>query len=169
MREKLKALQKSALFMNNEDGSVIIAALLVLVLLTIVGIASTNVSNNEIQIASHTTAYQMNVYRAEGATIEAATLLEAESDPLLNPPGWLESDMDLISDQNIRDWDNLGSVTAGNSTLEDTEYLGIYTGVVPGNTLNMGSSTIHGYRIYGRSSPPERGTAVVQIGYLMAF
>ena len=48
MRETLKALQKSVLFMNNEDGSVIIAALLVLVLLTIVGIASTNVSNNEI-------------------------------------------------------------------------------------------------------------------------
>ena len=57
MRETLKALQKSVLFMNNEDGSVIIAALLVLVLLTIVGIASTNVSNTEIQIASHTTAY----------------------------------------------------------------------------------------------------------------
>ena len=169
MGEKLRALNKTAFLMNNEDGSIIVAALLVLVLLTIVGIASTNVSNTEIQIASHTTAYQQNFYRAEGATIEATTLLEGISDPILNPPGWLEQDVDAISDQNIRDWTNLGSVTAANSNLEDTEYIGIYTGIVSGNTLNMGSSTIHGYRIFGRSSPPQRGTAVVQIGYLMAF
>ena len=169
MREKMRGLQKSALPVNNEDGSIIIAALLVLVLLTIVGIASTNVSNTEIGIASHTTAYQQNFYRAEGATIEATTLLEGVSNPILNPPSWLEPDVDLITNQNIRDWDTLGSVTVGTSNLEDTEYIGIYTGIVSGNTLNMGSSTIHGYRIYGRSSPPERGTAVVQIGYLMAF
>jgi hypothetical protein len=173
MGPKLRALQKTAFLMNNEDGSVIIAALLVLVLLTIVGIASTNVSNTEVQIASHTTAHQMNLYRAEGATIEATTQLEAVSDPLLNPPSWVESDMDLISDQNIRDWDDLGSLSdddvAVSSLDEDTTYIGVYTGIVSGNTLNMGSSTIHGYRIYGRSSPPHRGTAVVQIGYLMAF
>ena len=80
--------------------------------------------------------------------------------------------MDQISDQNIRDWQNLGTIAeedVADSSLEDTEFIGIYTGVVPGNTLNMGSSTIHGYRIYGRSSPRNRGTAVVQIGYLMAF
>ena len=154
----------------NERGAVfLVVAVMVLVLLTIVGIASTNVSNTEIQIASHTTAYQQNFYRAEGATIEATTLLEGISDPLLNPPSWLEQDVDSITDQNIRDWENLGSVTAAASNLEDTEYIGIYTGIVSGNTLNMGSSTIHGYRIFGRSSPPQRGTAVVQIGYLMAF
>ena len=172
MEAKLRALQKIAFPMNNEDGSIIIAALLVLVLLTIVGIASTNVSNNEAQIASHTTNHQMNLYRAEGATIEAATQLEAVPDPLLNRPDWVEPDMDQISDQNIRDWQNLGTIAeedVADSSLEDTEFIGIYTGVVPGNTLNMGSSTIHGYRIYGRSSPRNRGTAVVQIGYLMAF
>ncbi len=165
----MRLLQKTAFPMNNEDGSIIIAALLVLVLLTIVGIASTNVSNTEVQIAGHTTAYQQNFYRAEGATMEAAGQLDAVPDPLLNPPSWVEPDMDQISDQNIRDWDNLGSVTVADSNLEDTQYIGVYTGIVSGNTLNMGSSTIHGYRIYGRSSPPQRGTAVVQIGYLMAF
>ena len=179
MGEKLRALNKTAFLMNNEDGSIIIAALLVLVLLTIVGIASTNTSNTEIQIASHTTAYRQNLYRAEGATIEAATLLEGESDPILEPPDWLESDVDLITDQNIRDWDNLGNIAEekiGVSTLsieidgeDDTQYIGVYTGIVSGNTMHMGSSTIHGYRIYGRCSPPQRGTAVVQIGYLMAF
>ena len=71
MGEKLRSLKKTAFLMNNEDGSIIVAALLVLVLLTIVGIASTNVSNTEIQIASHTTAYQRNFYRAEGAMREA--------------------------------------------------------------------------------------------------
>ncbi|MEE4265197.1 MAG: PilX N-terminal domain-containing pilus assembly protein [Desulfobacteraceae bacterium] len=169
MGAKLRALHKTAYLVNNEGGSVIIAALLVLVLLTIVGIASTSVSNTEIQIAGHTVAYQQNFYQAEGATMEAIEQLEAVSDPLLNPPDWVEPNMEQISDENIRAWDNLGSVTAANSSLDDTQYIGVYTGIVPGNTVNMGSSTIHGYRIYGRSSPPQRGTAVVQIGYLKAF
>jgi hypothetical protein len=169
MRAKLRALHKTAYLVNNEGGSVIIAALLVLVLLTIVGIASTSVSNTEVQIAGHTVAYQQNFYRAEGATMEAIEQLEAVPDPLLTPPAWMEPDMEAISDENIRAWDDLGSVTVANSSLEDTQYLGVYTGIVSGNTMNMGSSTIHGYRIYGRSSPPQRGTAVVQIGYLKAF
>jgi hypothetical protein len=104
--------------------------------------------------------------------------IEAVADPLLDPPGWVEPEMDKISDQNIRDWDNLSSVTeakpegstlAPEETPDETQYFGVYTGIASGNTLNMGSSTIHSYRIYGRCSPPKRGEAVVQIGYLKAF
>ena len=178
MGAKLRALQKTAFSINNEDGSVIIAALLVLVLLTISVIASTNVSNTEVQIAGHTVAYQQNFHRAEGAAMEAVEELEAVPDPLLARPDWVEPDMDQISDQNIRDWDNLssiseaepeGSTLAPEETPDETQYFGVYTGIASGNTMNMGSSTIHGYRIYGRCSPPQRGTAVVQIGYLKAF
>jgi len=165
----MRLLQKTNFPANNQDGSVIIAALLMLVLLTIVGIASTSVSNTEVQIAGHTTAYQQNFYRAEGATIEAATLLDGIADPNLTPPAWLEPGVDQITDAQINDWEGLSTVTPGNSSLDDTQYVGVYTGVVSGNTLNMGSSTIHGYRIYGRCSPPKRGAAVVQIGYLIAF
>jgi hypothetical protein len=169
MGAKLRALHKTAYLVDNEGGSVIIAALLVLVLLTIVGIASTSVSNTEIQIAGHTVAYQQNLYQAEGATMEAIEQLEAVSDPLNPPLTWVESDMDQISDENIRNWDFNPQKMIDSSLDEDTSSLVVYTGIVPGNTVNMGSSTIHGYRIYGRSSPPQRGTAVVQIGYLKAF
>ena len=165
----MKLFQKTNFPMKNENGSVIIAALLMLVLLTIVGIASTNVSNTEVQIAGHTTAYQQNFYRAEGATIEATTQLEAIPNPVFTPPDWVDQDMDQLTDTQINHWEGLSGITPQNSNLEDTQYVGVYTGIVSGNTLNMGSSTIHGYRIYGRSSPPKRGTAVVQIGYLMAF
>jgi hypothetical protein len=168
MGAKMRALQKTADLMNNEGGSVIIAALLVLVLLTISVIASTSVSNTEVQIAGHTVAYQQNFYRAEGATMEAVEQLEAVPDPLNPPLDWVEPDMDQISDENIRDWD-LDPEKVVDSSLEDTSSLVVYTGIVSGNTMNMGSSTIHGYRIYGRCSPPKRGTAVVQIGYLKAF
>ena len=39
--------------LNNENGSVIIVAILLLVLLTLIGIAGTNTSTTEIQIATN--------------------------------------------------------------------------------------------------------------------
>jgi type II secretory pathway pseudopilin PulG len=157
---------------NNQDGSVIIAALLVLVLLTIVGIASTNVSNTEAQIAGHTAAYQQNFYRAEGAAIEAADLLEAEPNPKDFPPadGWLEPDETKITDQVIQSWSGWDQgVPFGSANMNDTEYLAVAEGVVSGSSLSMTNSTMYSYRLYGRCAPPNRGATVVQVGYLMAF
>lgn len=173
MPRKIRLLHKGTIHTGNEDGSVIVATLLILVLLTIVGIASTNVSNNEVQIAGHTAAYQQNFYRAEGATIEAIDLLEAVANPKLNPPSWLEPNLDTVTNTNIQDLDfwktGTGTVDAADSNLENTQYVAVSEGIVSGNSLNMGSSTIHGYIIYGRCSPPRRGATVVQIGYLKAF
>ena len=63
--------------LKNEQGAVLLVSLLILVLLTITGIASMRVSNTEVRIAGHETVYQRNFYRAEGATLEAMDLLEA--------------------------------------------------------------------------------------------
>ena len=173
MGEKMRSFQKAAFIINNEDGSVILAAFLILVLLTIAGIASTNISNTEVQIAGHTVAYQRNFYRAEGATIEAVELLEAQSNPKNNPPAWLEPNLDAITSDDLQNggfWESgTGSVNPANSNLQDTRYVAVSAGVASGSSLSMGSSKVHGYGIYGRCSPPERGATIVQIGYLKAF
>ena len=103
------ALQNPACVLKNEQGVVMIATLLVLVLLTIVGIASLNLSNTEIQIAGHQVAYQQNFYRTEGAIVEAVALLDGESDPKADPPSWLEPNLDAITDEDIKNdifWEN---------------------------------------------------------------
>jgi len=67
---------KTTSIFKNEEGVVMIAALLILVLLTIIGIASTNISNTEVKIAVHELIHQQNFYRAEGATLQALDLME---------------------------------------------------------------------------------------------
>ncbi len=62
--------------LNNEKGGVfIVCALMILVLLTIIGIASVNVSNTEVQIAGQESVYLRNFYNAEGATMETVELM----------------------------------------------------------------------------------------------
>ena len=91
MFKKIIFRPKTIGILNNEKGSVIIAALMVLVLLTIIGISSTNVSNTEIKISTHELIYQQHFYRAEGATLEAFLDMEGIEDPEANPPSYLWS------------------------------------------------------------------------------
>ena len=169
-----KKLQKAAFPVKNEDGSVIIATFLVLVLLTVVGIASTNVSNNEMQVTGHTVKYHRNFYRAEGAAIQAVVKLE-KADVKNDTINWLEA-TELESTEirtKVMDksyWDSgSGGVVPTNSDLDDTRYTGFYGGVYPGSTLAMNRSKIHGFGIYGYCAPPEGGEAVVLIGYRKAY
>jgi Tfp pilus assembly protein PilX len=88
MLKKIRIWPKATSILNNEEGAVIIAALMVLVLLTIIGIASTNVSNTEVKIATHELIHQQNLYQAEGATLIALEEMEKLFNPKeANPPG----------------------------------------------------------------------------------
>jgi Tfp pilus assembly protein PilX len=86
MRTQLNFIKNSTSILKNEDGAVLVAAILILVLLTIVGIVSTTISNTEINTAFNEIIYQQNLYRAEGATIEAVDLLDGIADPKSSPP-----------------------------------------------------------------------------------
>ena len=166
---------KTTSILNNEEGAVIIAALMVLVLLTIIGIASTNVSNTEVKIAGHELIYQQNFYRAEGATLEAVEIMEGLADPKTTAPNWLWESLDTFTDDTASDstlWD--GTMTGADatpepSTLADTRYVVVSGGIMEGETLDIGSTKIHRYAIYGRCAPPKRGSTTVEIGYLKAF
>jgi hypothetical protein len=52
--------------------------------------------------------------------------------------------------------------------LPDSQYVVAYQGIVAGS-LGIGSTKKHAYAVYGRSAPPNRGEAIVQVGYLVAF
>ncbi len=58
--------------LKNEDGIALITALMLLVLLTLLGMAATTTSVLEIQIAGNDRDYKQNFYRAETAAYEAA-------------------------------------------------------------------------------------------------
>ncbi len=58
--------------LKNEDGIALIVALMLLVLLTLLGMAATTTSVLEIQIADNDRDYKVNFYKAETAAYEAA-------------------------------------------------------------------------------------------------
>jgi len=61
---------------NNSDGAVTIAALVILAVLTILGISSISTSNMEVQIATNDKVHKMSFYEADGGAELGTELLE---------------------------------------------------------------------------------------------
>ena len=137
--------------LKNEQGAVVImAAVMILVLLTIIGIASVNISNTEVQIAGQESTYQQNFYNAEGATLETIELMESIANPKTAGLSWLEPNIDVVTGDDIFDsafWQaGNGTVTPQlSSTLDDTQFLAVSEGVMSGGSgtsLAMGRSKV---------------------------
>ena len=62
--------------LKNEEGSVLVISLIMLALLSLMGIAATNISTIEIQIAANNRTYMQNFYMAEAAAREAAQKID---------------------------------------------------------------------------------------------
>ena len=174
MHKQTQLFQKPTDVLKNEDGIVVVAALLILVLLTIMGISANRISNTEIQIAGNELIYQQHLYRAEGATMEAVELLEASPDPKTAGLTWLDTVPDSVTQVEIQDWQFGGSPNPAIAVIDepgmaDVDYIAVSEGIASGSSLDIGSSKVHQYAIYGRSAQPNRGTTVVQVGYLKAF
>jgi len=63
--------------LNNDTGSVIVAALMILALLTIVGFAATNMSSTELSISTNSLLYERAFYTAEAGLQHAKESLRA--------------------------------------------------------------------------------------------
>ena len=61
---------------NNSNGGVTIAALIILAILTILGISSISTSNMEVQIATNDKVHKMSFYAADGGSELGTELLE---------------------------------------------------------------------------------------------
>lgn len=185
MLKKIRFWPKATSILNNEGGAVIIAALMILVLLTIIGIASTNVSNTEVKIATHETVHQQNLYCAEGT---ASLALEKMEQVAGNPKGfeWLWSridsetglsdfSVDMALDSTL--WDgtmtNIDAVPEevdpGIFTASDSRYLSNYRGLLPKEPLEIGVTKRYRFDIYGRCAQLNRGAVAVEIGYIKVY
>ena len=68
-------MQKTIFIMNNQQGSVIVIAMVVLVLLTILGITATTTSTTEVQIASNAVLHNIAFYTTESGIEAGRTVL----------------------------------------------------------------------------------------------
>jgi len=66
-------MKKSILLLRNEEGSVMVIALFIMVLLLIMGINATNLSRIEMQILRNAIMQKQDFYSTEGGVVEVAT------------------------------------------------------------------------------------------------
>ena len=157
-------------WIKNEDGTVQVIALIILVFLTLIGITISATTEVEIQIAGNERLYKDNLYTAEAAAMECAqwmeefVSLEPSEHPLIKPLG-------SVTLNDIRDdtyWPGNGQASSidGNTT-----FIAVEEGVAEGTTLDMTKTTLRSYSIYGRrydAARPNRGRGIVRVGYRKA-
>lgn len=171
---------------KNEEGYVLITALLIMVILTILGVAATNTAIIEMQISANERDYKRNFYRAEGAVMEAVQIFENETDreellPAMTTTSWLKSITDPVYKPVYYSGipPNLDSLmtVAGLASLDDStndvhvDYAAFSRGVAKGAkgaSLSMSGTTVHEYSVYGQSAE-RAGEVMIEIGYKKRF
>jgi len=116
--------------LKNEDGIALIIALMLLVLLTLLGMAATTTSVLEMQMADNDRDYKVYFYRAETAAYEAARNMGQMSDgddPIGDLEGdgkaWIGIGAEIADDEDLADLSNWeDAITDGRA--EESSYNG---------------------------------------------
>ena len=141
---------------NNEQGFVLIASLMMLMVLMIIGIAATNTTNIELQISGNDKLNKQTFYQAEAAVNEAVQIIMENPADHKNSATWLLADgvvtvgpsgneFTIIHTEST--WNN----SAPSALLANTEMISAYRGIAPGGSLGLGGSSPQLFAIYGRS------------------
>lgn len=164
--------------LKNEEGSILVIALLMLAFLSILGVSSTTTSTIEVQIAGNDRNFKQNFYKAEAAAMEAALTLENETDTALTnrTPIYLtlfdpNEDMTQSSnwDYDDADGDDTAETADTNIDPDGTTYFAVVdVGIAEGSSLTLGSTNLHEYAVYGLYKSAD-GESLVELGYRKRF
>ena len=164
---------------SNEDGSVLVLALLMLAFLSLLGVSSTTTSTIEIQIAGNDRNFKQNFYKAEAGAMEAAQRLENETDTTVQiNRTWLyltlfDPAVDMTQSSNW-DYDDVGgddNAETADALIDPdrTTYFSIVdVGISGGSSLSLGSTSLHEYAVYGLYKSTD-GESLVEVGYRKRF
>ena len=162
-----------SLLMKNEEGSAIVVTLMILMVVTIIGVSSTNTTTVELQIVRNDGIYKQNLYLAEAAAQEGIQRIWnlSRTDPFLlerKAPVWL-NDIDM---SNLGNWDNDGAGgddTAEVSSIADASLSVVDAGIAEGGSLDISSETnAHDFAVFGLGNR-SNGRVFIQIGYRERF
>jgi len=180
-------MKKKSKTVNNEQGFVLIAALMMLLVLMIIGIAATNTTTIELQISGNDKLSKQVFYQAESVVSEAVRIITNDSSSNLEDPNfftWLHLDpggssppiltlgsagTEQADVRNDSFWTTNGAASllpvTGSQTLR---MAGASRGIAPGGSLDLGSSRIHLYDVYGRSRQ-HNALAIIKVGCRVPF
>lgn len=155
--------------LQSEEGSVILFVMVLILVLSIYGINSLKSSSSELMISRNHRCYKQNMYQAEAVVMEAASVLDNETEPetKLKP----ETAEDWLADGTtdpVEFAPETGEWSTGNNAKKseviedgDTSYVVVFEGLAPGASLSMGGSQLWQYGVYGKSQLCEGEVGVV--------
>lgn len=155
---------KNHILINNENGSAMLTAMMVLFIVTVMGVSAIETSTTEINIYRNERIYNTNFNQAEAAVFEAAARIEIQTDEDNLRPGvytWMVADSVDLEDLT----NQIGNYQ---SSLVDATYAQFASqarGIVSGGSLDMTEdSNVFGFVIYGLSQE-SRGEVLIETGY----
>lgn len=158
---------KTKELLNNENGSTIVMALILMAVLTVIGISSITTTSMELKIVQNEKTYMDNFYRAESAVREGIQMIESTSAANLGdrsfPLTWLKQYTDATDMSDTGDWTT--GTNAAASSLADTDYAVVETGIAKGGSLDMSAtSNLYDYvaRGWGHTG---NGNVLIEVGY----
>jgi Tfp pilus assembly protein PilX len=173
-------MEKLTKTINNEQGFVLVASLMMLMVLMIIGIAATNTTTLELQISGNDKLAKQTFYQAEGVVAEAVRVVGNDS---VDPSKDLEDDtlytwlrLDPATDGVLTTGSggtevadvHADAIWSSSLTLPTAEMAGAFRGIAPGGSLDVETSRIHLYDLYGRSQQ-NNALAIIKVGYRIAF
>lgn len=165
---------KTSVILKNENGALmILVTVMLLVLLTVISLAASRTATVETKIAANEFAYQRCFYNAEGAIMEAVDLLDTEVNPKGTRPAWMGDDAVALSEETVfAYWEEeagTGTVVPEGSPvdMQDSGFMAVHKGILPGSSLGMSKPTKHAFSIYGRCE--KDGMVMLSAGYANAY
>ncbi len=166
--------------LKSQDGYMaIFAALVILVLITIIGFSASRVANTEVTMSRNEIIYHRNFYIAEGAAIEAADQLDHIANLRTDMPDWVETVIAGLTVENVREYFKDPSIrnhllTSSTVPFQESHvdenralYVAGVEGIAPGESLDPDKPKIHNISIYGRCE--WEGVSIVRVGYRAAY
>lgn len=153
--------------MDNEQGSVTIISLLILVILTLVGIGALTSSTSDLQASRSERVYRQNFSRAEAAVRAGAMAVKENKTTPFDPacPNWMHDPLPSSDITNAANW-SVANSSAGIDA--DCRFVVLYAGTPTDLGEGASGEKSHEYTIFGRSSE-ENGEVIVQVGYILVF
>lgn len=146
-------MKKAAQILGNEEGSVILVAMIIMVLLLVMGISATNMSSIELQILRNAIFQKQEFYFTEGGMVEVAT------DVNLASADRVGISADRTSDDNTYNITNVDTPVILTATADDDERVENPSSTQIGNytdpnwpTNNSGGG--YAYRVYYKGQGP---------------
>jgi Tfp pilus assembly protein PilX len=175
---RFKEALMPAACLNNQQGSALIIALIVMAVLTVVGLSAINTATVENKIVRNERIYQENFCLAESGVSEAAQKIESEtsSDNLLpSHSAWVwmhdNSGSSGIDFKDSTNWvySASSSDNAEQAAISDQAYYAtVSKGVRKGSSLDIGATRLYEYAVFGQGTS-KNGSVIIEIGYLKRF